>query len=208
MSETPSNDPGGESLDEIAAHAWRMLAHGAGDRRHGFHTPVLGTLGADGTPQLRTVVLRQADADALTLRFHCDRRSRKTTEIEAEPRVSLLFYDRSDKLQLRIGARAELHNGDEVARNAWDATSLFGRRCYLQEPGPSADSDTPTSGLPDDLAQREPGRRESEAGFANFTVILAHVQEIDWLRLSHDGHRRARFAWDDRGRRRDTWLVP
>ena len=202
------NNPENTGLEEIAALAWRLMAHGAQDRQHGFHTPVLGTLGAEGTPQLRTVVLREANLDRLSLRAHCDRRSRKAAEILREPRVSLLFYDRNEKTQLRIAARASLHSGDDVARAAWKGTSLFGRRCYLQDPGPSAEVSRPTSGLPDELQQSEPTRSESEAGFRHFAVILARVTELDWLYLRHEGHRRARFTWDAEGRRKGCWLAP
>ena len=45
----------------LAAHALRLLARGAADRRAAFHTPTLSTVGLDGRPRARTVVMRGLD---------------------------------------------------------------------------------------------------------------------------------------------------
>ena len=94
-----------DDLDATFAELWRLLAEGAARGRSGFHLPVLATLGPDG-PRLRTVVLREADSESGTLRFHCDRRSDKSAEILANPACALAAYDEASKIQIRIEGRA------------------------------------------------------------------------------------------------------
>ena len=50
-----------DDLDASLAHAWRLLTRGVNDRRSGFHTPAIVTVGLDGAPAMRTVVLRHVD---------------------------------------------------------------------------------------------------------------------------------------------------
>ncbi len=81
MTETPA------FYDDLAgclAEAWRRLEEGAA-HQSGFHTPALATIGRDGAPRLRTVVLRGVDRAARSLRVHCDARSAKAAEIAADP---------------------------------------------------------------------------------------------------------------------------
>ena len=59
-----------DNLEASLAEAWARLARGVKDRRSAFHTPVLASVGADGVPQVRTLVLRAADPVAWRLRFH------------------------------------------------------------------------------------------------------------------------------------------
>ncbi len=195
-------------LSEVLDGLWRLLEEGVRNRDHGFHLPAVASLGRDGWPAVRTVVLRGVERSSRSLRFHSDRRSPKLAELAAEPRVSLLFYDPAELTQLRVSAQASIHGSDAVADAAWQATGLFSRRCYLQEPGPSQPVAGPTSALPRGLAARAPEVLESEAGRANFTVVLCRIEAIDWFYLNASGHRRARFAWDADGRLEAGWLAP
>jgi hypothetical protein len=168
----------------------------------------VATIGADGAPRLRTVVLRGAEPSARALRFHTDRRSAKVPEIAADPRVSVHFYDARAKVQLRIAARATIHGTDAVAEAAWQRTSEMGRRCYLEEPAPGTPSAAPTSGLTEAQEAAVPRGAAAEPGRANFAVVTLDVRSIEWLYLAARGHRRARFDWDEDGRPAQTWLVP
>ncbi|NBR79124.1 MAG: pyridoxamine 5'-phosphate oxidase, partial [Alphaproteobacteria bacterium] len=60
-----------------------MLERGAADRRSAFHTPTVATIGLDGRPRLRTIVLRACDTANRSLRFHTDARSDKINELRA-----------------------------------------------------------------------------------------------------------------------------
>ncbi|MGD9409624.1 MAG: pyridoxamine 5'-phosphate oxidase, partial [Thiohalocapsa sp.] len=45
-------------LDATFDQVWQRLGRGAVDRRSGFHTVQLASVGLDGAPRVRTVVLR------------------------------------------------------------------------------------------------------------------------------------------------------
>ncbi len=196
------------TLDEILENVWHLLTRGLQERRHGFHLPVLATFDPQSGPQARAVVLRGLDRRQRLLRLHTDLRSAKVAEIAREPRVGLQFHDPAEQTQVRVQAVARLHRTDAAAEAAWRGTRLFSRRCYLARHAPGTPSELPSSGLPHWALHRTPGAAESEAGRANFAVLLCEIRSFDWLYLSHLGHRRARFAWDAAGRLEATWLQP
>ena len=185
------------TLEECREEAFRRLARGVADRRSAFHTPTLATIGADGAPEARTLVLRGFEAATRTLRLHTDARSGKVAELAADPRCVLHFYDAGAKLQLRLAGRATVHDGDAVADAAWAATRDFSRMIYAIEPAPGTPIAAPVA-----------APRDATAGRAAFRVILLRVARLEWLELAASGHRRARFAWDDAGVLSSTWLVP
>lgn len=202
-----------EDLEAILAACWARLEQAAGDRRDAFHIMQVASVGLDGGARLRSVVLRAVEPDERLLAFHSDARSPKIVEIEREPRISLLFYDKEAGLQLRLEGTAEVHRCDDRAETAWRAGRRFARRCYLQTQGPSSPADQPTSGLPTELEQREPTEEELSAGRENFCVVTCCVRRLDWFSLKHDGHRRAEFCWPDGDDQagatsHSRWLVP
>ncbi|MCJ2124651.1 pyridoxamine 5'-phosphate oxidase family protein [Methylobacterium sp. J-077] len=189
-----------DDLDATFAELWRLLAEGAAHGRSGFHLPVLATLGPVG-PKLRTVVLREADAEAGTLRFHCDRRSDKAAEILANPACALAAYDEAAKIQIRIEGRATLHADDGVAQAAWAGSRAMSRVCYGADPAPG--TALATGGaytLPDEQTAATLGR-------PHFAAVSVRAERLDFLYLDRRGHRRA--AW--RRLRNDWtggWIAP
>ena len=209
MTSQPDDQVVETALGTVLERAWDLLERGASDRRHGFHTPALATTGLDGIPQVRTVVLRAADKANRSLRIHTDRRAPKVREIEAQDRVSVVFYAPAQKTQVRVSGVATLHMGqDPVALDAWSMISRFGRRCYLASAGPGTPASVPTSGLPAAFEGQEPTWEATEAGLDQFTAIQVRVATLDWLHLAHTGHRRARFIWDDEGLPIGSWCAP
>lgn len=190
-----------DDLSLSLAEAWRLLATGVTDRRTPIHTPSLSTNGRDGSPEVRTVVLRAVNPAARQVRFHTDRRSAKFRELSADPRVSILAYDPRCKVQLRIKADASLHFADSIAEAAWAASQHRSRICYAQPLAPGTEIAT---GGPADNPVASP---ERPTGYENFVAVIATVHSIEWLYLAHAGHRRARFTWLD-GRLLATWLAP
>lgn len=166
-------------LGAVFREAFTMIGRGVADRRHAFHTPVFVTNGVDGFPAARTVVLRGFDPQRRTLIFHTDGRSTKVTELAADPRVAIVFYDARRKIQLRIAGHATTHTDDDVSRAAWERLSASSRRGYLGAP-PGTPSREPTSGLPADLEHREPTQREAEEGATN--LIAARRRASAWRR--------------------------
>lgn len=189
-----------DDLDATLAEAWRLLAHGAVDRRTAFHTPVLASRRGDGRPAVRTVVLRAVDPDQRKVRFHTDRRSMKYAEIAADPRVSMHFYDPAAKVQICVDGRASRHSDDKLADLAWRHTRPMSRVCYRVSPGPGTPIEDPSLAVAGDAA-------DGEAGRDNFAAITVAIDAIEWLYLAAQGHRRARFRWESEALSA-TWLVP
>jgi pyridoxamine 5'-phosphate oxidase len=197
-----------EDLESLLADCWSRLQSAAADRRDPFHIMGLSTVGQDGRPRARSVVLRAVEPEARLIVFHCDRRSPKVEELQRDPRLALLFYDKPGGLQLRIEAEAEIHLESPRAEEAWRKSHRFARRCYLQEEGPSSPASGPTSGLPPAFETREPEEAELDPARENFCLVACRVERLDRFSLAHDGHRRAAWRWRDEGAVESTWLVP
>ncbi len=203
MLKTAAHHPGPpafyDDLEGSLAEAWRLIGRGIADRRSPFHTPTVATTRPDGSPALRTVVLRGAVPAEWTLRFHTDVRSAKFAELEADPQVALHFYDSGRKVQVRIDGRARLLTGGP-ALEIWAAMKPHSRACYRAEAGPGQALDTPPPAPPGGAAQDERGRE-------NFAVVAVAAVRLEWLYLAARGHRRARFERND-GQLSATWLAP
>ncbi len=207
-----SDDAGDQpfsALDSALEALWQRLGRAARDRRAAWHTPVLATVGLDGTPQARVLVMREANRAGRLLRLHSDTRTGKVREIAAEPRVSLLLYDPGARLQLRLSGLARVETHGPIAERAWADANLFARRCYTAPLAPGAIADGPVSGLPPELEGREPTVEESLLGRDNFSVVLIAAERLEFLHLAVTGHRRGVFDWDGEGNRwSGRWLVP
>jgi pyridoxamine 5'-phosphate oxidase len=189
--------------DDLAltlGEAWASLDRGVRKRRSPFHTPAVATIGLDGRPRLRTVVLRAADADRRLLRFHTDIRGEKVAEIRREDRVALHAYDPGAKFQVRVEGRAGIHADDALADNAWEFSKLMSRACYGTQFRPGV----PIERAEDFAIPSE--EEEISAGRENFSVVLVRVERIETLYLARAGHRRAVFELGETVKAR--WLAP
>lgn len=200
---SPSLPSFANSLDETRAEAFRALARAVADRRAPMHTPVVATLGLDGRPRARVVVLRAFDATERTLRFHTDIRSEKYHELKSDPRIALTFYDAGTKLQLRVEGIASLHHGDAIADKAWQDSQAMSRHCYATLPAPGS---VIGEGRAFDLPV---GRELTDDGKPHFVAVVTRFHTLEWLWLGSDGHRRARFSWRaEEHEPKAEWLVP
>ncbi len=192
-----------DDLDAAFDHAWQELARAVADHRHGFHVIQLATTAADGTPRVRSVVLRTVAPAAGQLQFHTDRRSHKLTEIAAQPRVALHAYDARHKLQLRLLGSASPQQRDVATEAAWAASAEMSRVCYRIQPAPGAPITDPhavTYAMP---------RAGPDPGYRNFMVVSVAVDRLEWLYLAAAGHRRA--CWQRSAGGDDwtgQWLAP
>lgn len=194
------------SHGEILKRIWKHLDLGVLQSKHPFHSPVFATNNGN-SPSVRTVILRRFWRKPPRLAFHTHTGSPKIEEIKNNPNVSWLFYHQEERLQVRINGKAEIHTDDDLAEEQWFATDFFRRRCYVGE-APTQISKKPTSGLPEDLTNREPTKEESEQGRANFAVISSTIDSIDCLELNVRGHRRSLFKWNENGEIENKWLTP
>ncbi len=188
---TTDPHPWAAELESLHAHLWARLSRGVHDRHAPARHPTLATVGAEGLPQARTVVLRAADARAGTLHLYTDRQSAKVAELQANPLAALHVWDPSAHLQIRIEAQVAIQTGADVA-NTW---------ARIPEPSRYAYSSTATPGrpIPEALAYSKTPDPTS------FALLCLTVRAIDALHLGPD-HRRARFERADEWA--GQWLVP
>ena len=184
-------------LTEVCAEAFRLLSRGVADRRSPFRTPALATLGANGQPRVRTVVLRAFDPAARRIVLHSDARAGKVHEIAADPRAALHVWDDGRQVQVRLDGTATVQPG--AARVEWDRLHAGSKSTYSVRPTPGSALADPTTADAD--------RLQEQAAFANFAVIHLEVSGMEWLHLAPGGHRRAAFTWGPDGMQAE-WLVP
>jgi pyridoxamine 5'-phosphate oxidase len=72
---------------------------------------LVATVGADGQPSQRTVLMKSFDDRGFV--FYTNYAGRKGTELAGNPRISLLFYWAELERQVRIGGMAERTSAEE-----------------------------------------------------------------------------------------------
>ena len=193
-----------EDLEEIQNKYWSMLDDAVTNRSSPFRIPVF--MSSDNNEiDGRIVVLRKSDRENNLLQFHTDLRSPKVNILKNNNNASLLFYDKEEKIQLRVKVECELNNQNSVTETSWKKTQHISIRCYLTDSPPGTISENPTSGMISKLEDFDYTMEQSEDGYKNFTVIKCHIKLIEWLYLAAKGHRRAKFDFKTNI---NTWLVP
>jgi pyridoxamine 5'-phosphate oxidase len=209
MTELPSQPAYYDDLGLSFEEAWNLVEAGSTDRNSPAHTPTVGTVDETGAPQLRIMILRDASRDTRTLRFHTDLRSIKAAQVRNNGATSVLFYDMSAKLQIRMSGQTQLLPIGDVADAAWSNSTPFARRCYMAEAAPGTPLDQPSSGLPKWIQGKKPDEAQLADYRTNFSTMLVEIQSVEWLYLANPGHRRARWQWQDAQKSwQGSWLVP
>ena len=182
-----------ETLDDIFNSVWQRWTRGKADRRSPLHTPTVATVDANGLPQQRVMVLRAVDRATATLRFHTDHRSAKVTQIGCGAPISVVGYDPTAKIQIRLMGTAQIEQDGPTADAAWSAAPPSSRRVYFVDPGPGTAMPSPRSGLPAEFEHIVPSLEASETARGSFSIVIVTVSHIDWLNLAATGHRRAQY---------------
>ena len=185
-------------LDDLRSAALGMLEEGAADASSAWRTMTLGSIGLDGAPHMRTVVLRGFDREAMEAEIHTDLRSAKMRQLRADPRAALHGWDAARSVQLRIAGSVTVHCGDQIEAIAWAGLHGGSRRTYRADPGPGA-----VIGAPGEAG---PHLGEDDAR-ANFVVLRLAVTQLERLDIAKSGHRRALFRWSEAGVE-GMWLAP
>jgi len=193
-----------EDLKEIKKKIWSMLDDAVTNRSSQFRIPVF-ICGNQKDFDGRIVVLRKSDQSNNLVQFHSDIRSDKIAKLKSNKNASMLFYDKEEKIQVRLKVECTINHSNEITKESWSKTGHISRKCYLVENGPGTESPNPTSGLKPELDNFEFTMEQSEEGYKNFTVIQCKIKTIEWLYLAAKGHRRARFEVDNN---KEYWLVP
>ena len=193
-----------ENLEEIQKKLWSMLDDAVVNRNSPFRIPVFICADQNDVDG-RIVVLRKSDKNNSLLQFHTDLRSQKVVILKKNKNASLIFYDKEEKIQLRVKVICEVNNQNPVSEESWKKTQHISRRCYLTDSAPGSVSERPTSGMISKLEDFDYTMEQSEKGYENFTVIKCEIKSIEWLYLAAKGHRRAIFDFENK---KNSWLVP
>ncbi len=160
---------------------------------HPFRYFTLATSSINGTPRLRTLVLREVDEE-LNFTVYTDKRSKKITHIREHNIVSLLFLDTESLLQLSIRAKAKIIADDGILKNIWEQVPERSRKEYTTKLAPGEDIKDPEK---IDFLQEE--------NF--FTAIKLIPDKIEYLRLNKPNHVRVLFK-KEKGEWKGSYLVP
>jgi len=193
-----------EDLSEIKNKIWSMLDNAIKDRSSPFRIPIF-ICGNQDNFDGRIVVLRKSDRSNNLIQYHSDIRSNKISKLKVNKNASMIFYDKEEKIQVRLKVECIINYDNDITKESWLKTGHMSRKCYLVDNGPGTESETPTSGLKTELDNFKFTMEQSEDGYKNFTVIQCKVKSIEWLYLAAKGHRRAKL---DLETNKDTWLVP
>ena len=194
-----------EDFNEIKEKIWSMLDDAPTNRNSPFRIPVF-ICGDQNDFDGRIVVLRKSDQSTNLLQFHSDVRSDKILKLKNNKNASMLFYDKEEKIQVRLKVECAVNHDNKITKESWLKTGHMSRKCYLLDNGPGTESPEPTSGLKSELDNFEFTMEQSEEGYKNFTVIHCKIKSIEWLYLAAKGHRRAKFEFGDTNK--EYWLVP
>ena len=194
------------NLDKIYLKIWELLKTGLSNRDLPFHIPVF-ICGHDSNTDGRMVVLRGISKKYKNLWFHTDIRSKKIKTLKTNPISSLLFYDKEEKIQLRITGKAKINYQNSITKKSWNKTTHMSRQCYLGNEAPGSDTLSPTSGLTEEIDNHKYSIEESEIGYNNFCVVEIFIESIEWLYLAARGHRRAHFSLKNSSVEK-KWLIP
>ena len=193
-------------LDKIYLKIWDLLNLGLKNRDLPFHIPVF-ICGNKNNSDGRIVVLRGVDEKEKKIWFHSDIRSNKVKILKVNPEVSLMFYDKNEKIQLRISGSAKINYQNITSKKSWEKTAHMSRQCYLGDKAPGSDVSIPTSGLTSDVDNLKYTKEQSEIGYKNFCVVETFIKSIEWLYLASKGHRRAYFSLNKKQLEK-KWLIP
>jgi pyridoxamine 5'-phosphate oxidase len=193
-----------ENFQEIEKKIWLMLSEAVTNRKSPFRIPVF-ICGEQSDFDGRIVVLRKADKNNKIVQFHSDIRSDKIKKLKKNTNASILFYDKEEKIQVRLKVGCIINHVNEVTEESWTKTQHISRKCYLVDNSPGSESSIPTSGLKTDLDNFGFTKEKSEEGYKNFTVVQCNIKSMEWLYLAAKGHRRAKIDLENN---KECWLIP
>lgn len=170
------------------------LKLGVNEKNHPFRFFTLATCDENNVPQARTVVLRDVNEDG-SISFYTDKRSQKVTQLQNNPKVSLLFYHPEKLLQLKINGEAAFETNTAVLETTFTSLYEKSKNDYttLKPPGSSISNATQVEYL------------TVENYFCKITIAPT---TIEYLRLKRPNHLRVRFNKKNQEEWEGTFLVP
>ncbi|MDA0379872.1 MAG: pyridoxamine 5'-phosphate oxidase family protein [Bacteroidetes bacterium] len=140
-----------------------------------LHWVTLGSVNTSETgnePDLRMVVLRRVDTER-NLLFYTDSRSPKIEQFKANTKASVLLFDPTSMMQLRIYGEVSVDTQSEECLKAIDDLSEHSRINYTTLEAPGAISSS--KGIPYDVQK------------VHFGLLKFHSTKFDLLHLRREG---------------------
>src|ERR1700712_5284682 len=109
-------------MKDLFKSIWDALRAGAGAGRSPFSVLQAATVGVDGNPKVRTIVLRDANEDLARLSFHTDIRSEKVRELRERPVISIHGYDPEQLVQIRLEGTTAFVTDEAEKMAVWKAS--------------------------------------------------------------------------------------
>ncbi|VWB54417.1 pyridoxamine 5'-phosphate oxidase family protein [Burkholderia lata] len=194
------SDSTSESLAQTYERLWSCLESGVSVQRSPFTMLQAATLGVDGAPKVRTVVLRQVSRADRVLSFHTDVRSEKVAELRRDPRIALVANDLDALVQIRVEGVASICDDEAQRRAIWQSSRPHTLLLYRAPLPPGTPVESPEAAHVDSTAP-------TDDGYDNFCLLHVTVTRIDWLELARAGHRRAVFDLHEGGYE-GRWIAP
>ncbi|WP_241301906.1 pyridoxamine 5'-phosphate oxidase family protein [Burkholderia stabilis] len=193
-------DSSSESLARTYDRVWSCLEAGVSVQRSPFTMLQAATLGIDGAPKVRTIVLRQVSRADRVLSFHTDARSEKVAELRRDPRMSIVANDLDSLVQIRAEGVAAICDDEAQRRAIWQSSRPHTLLLYRAPLPPGTSVESPEDAHVD-------GTAPTGDGYENFCLIHMTIQRFDWLELARAGHRRAVFDLHEGGYE-GRWIAP
>lgn len=169
--------------DNLVTRVWQELIRATKDRHHHWKTPALATMASDGSPQVRTIVLRQANQDDCTLDAFTDLRSAKCEELSHCHQAQLVFWSDRLRWQLRVSVNATVYRKGDLVEQAWARVGQSkASKDYLSVQAPR--SEIKSSLIAEACSRNSPNHH-------HLGVLRFHVTSMDWLALGSEAHCRA-----------------
>ncbi len=183
------------SFSEIIENFISACSMAVDEPRHPFRFMTFSTFSSD-YPNSRYVVLRGVVAD-LQLLFYTDYRSKKVSEIQDNPKVSLHFYHPEEKVQAKILGKATLHHKDEFASKRWMEVDGEAKKAYSSVLSPGTEIVHPA----------EAHKWEEKPSGDYFTVVKVIPHQVELLQLNGVEHLRVRFIRNEE-QWVPSWIAP
>ena len=195
-------------LNSIEIFAWKKLLNGSVKKKNGFRTMCVGTIGEQNDASLRIVINRKVNESQKTIYFYTDNRSRKFEDLQRDNRITLLFYDAKQRVQIVIKATVKIYTNDALSNDRWNTSNPQARLGYMTIKAPNTKSQTPTLGYDAKFSEIKPTGVESDLFQENFAVIVCHVCELEFLYLDYLGNRKANYFYKNGVLVDSFWVVP
>ncbi|WP_175840065.1 pyridoxamine 5'-phosphate oxidase family protein [Burkholderia contaminans] len=189
-----------DSLAQTYGRLWSCLESGVSAQRSPFTMLQAATLGIDGAPKVRTIVLRQVSRADRVLSFHTDARSEKVAELRRDPRIALVASDLDALVQIRVEGTASICDDEARRRAIWQSSRPHTLLLYRAPLPPGTPVASPEAAHVGSAAS-------TDDGYDNFCLLHVTVTRIDWLELARTGHRRAVFDLHEGGYE-GRWVAP